>query len=115
VVNKYQIRLLVCWFIIWLVRLLFGMLLVSWLGCVLENCFIGRSTVRHLVVFLILQRPGDTEKIGNNNKHCGQKLTFKFPVFTEATPLLPKEIQVSHNRGEGLSLVGYYVMSTCSS
>ena len=37
-------------------RLLFGMLLVSWLGSVLENCFISCSKVSRLVVFLTLRR-----------------------------------------------------------
>jgi len=67
---------------------------------------------------LIFQKPADTTfgNNNNNNKHHGQKLAFKsFLSFTETKPFLPKEIYVSRNSGEVLSLLGYYDMSTCSS
>lgn len=109
------VGLLFVWYICQFAHLLFVMLLVSLLGGVLENCFICCCRVSHLVVILILQRPADTVTIGNNNKHHGQKLTFKSPLsFTVAATLLPKEIYVSLNSGEVLSLVGCYAMSTCS-
>jgi hypothetical protein len=119
------VGLLFCWYICQVPRLLFGMLLVSWLGGVLGNCFISCCKVSHSF-FLIFQRPADTVTFGNsssssscnnnNNKHHVQKLTFKiFLSFTEVKPFLPKEIYVSRNSGRGLCLVGYYNMSTCSS
>jgi hypothetical protein len=113
------VGLLFGWYIWQLPRLLFGMLFVSWLGSVLENCFISCCKFSHLFIFLIFQRPADTATFGNNNnnnKHHGQKLTFKSSLsFTKATSLLPKEIYVSRDSGEALGLVGYYDMSTCSS